>query len=426
MPRTPSLHFAMLAAFAASSFGCANVCKIPAAATARPATTHPHVLVLMPLATLERELTAELQHIGPQRLPLPPAMRLLPGMSALSVVVRDIRLRPNEGEGLKLRALLELHREGRSLTQAQATVLLRPRLEAGKLILALRPADLQALRVELSAEEKAKLERELKRVLPAPLRRLVSAEEILRLLAADGYALLRRTLLRRVGELGRFEVALPDVPLQRAKLTSHARPLPHLRLALFTSLPVRRGWQTPLHPHSAHTRIALAGSALAEIGNDAMQRGLLPRRYDGSLRPKKNGGTIPRYDWRADQPRPLKLRIHKVSTPCAQVVLGAKLDVRRHGKRLEVGIHEGRIEEVHGAPLTRLWIWMRQLWQGPVDKTREMASGAMLTLGGRTLAVQIEDAKASAEGLVLDFEASARRRPVGRSNSKPGQQAGRP
>jgi len=373
----------------------------------------------VPLATLQRELDAELAHLGPQALPMPPAARLVPGLGGLSVVLQRAMLLPAEGPGLRLRATLSLREGSRELTAAHTQVLLRPRLEGAQLVLAVRPADLERLSIELAPAAHEQISDVLKKKLPAPLRRLIPrgrllevSQQLLAMLTADGYKLLRGTLFQRLGEVGRLKLKLPELPLERAIFTSYAKPLPHLRLAVFTSLPVRRGWRSPLPPHPSWVRFAVSGSALAEIGNDAMRRGLVPQRYDSRLRPQAAGDHLPAYDWRAADARPLKLIVTKTSSPCARVVLGAKARLRREGEQVLVGISDGRIERVQGAPLTRAVVWLRQLWKAPVEKTRRLALGLELRLGGRRLALEVQQAQGHSEGLVLGLAvATSRGRP---------------
>ncbi len=251
--------------------------------------------------------------------------------------------------------------------------------------------------------------------LPAAIRALTpravinaAASKLVARLGEEGFALLRRPLLRRLGTISGLRVKLPDLPLERVELwTLKARPgaaPAALALDLFTALPVRGALPrspSPLPAPPDALQVRVAGSVVAELTNWAIDRGLLPRRYDKELRPKPKGGFRPHFDWRAGQPRPLKVHVFRTRRPCAHVLVGARAEVRVAGDRLKVSITDKQVERVEGPPLVKLGLWFDGLWSTAVRKTRARAATVVLKRGKHEIKLRVRAAVLTDEELAF-------------------------
>jgi hypothetical protein len=136
----------------------------------------------------------------------------------------------------------------------------------------------------------------------------------------------------------------------------------------------------------------MAGSAVAELTNWAIDQGLLPQRYDKELRPKPEGGFRPHFDWRAGQPRPLKVHVFRTRPPCTHVLVGARAEVRVAGDKLKITITEKQVERVEGPPLVKLGVWFDGLWSSAVRKTRERAAAVVIKQGKHRVKLRVRAA----------------------------------
>lgn len=409
-------------------WGCGPSCeRIADARTAlragRNATKTAHLQLGIPHALANRLIAEGIRDAPPVPLELPGLGGLLvPALSQLrlTVATRSLRLVPAREDHLGLTLDLEL-RDGREvLTELGLDLELKPRLERDGegqyLAVELEGESLKAVRPRLGPEPSERLARAIHRRLPPMIRSTVPVKALARVgrrlierLGADSYALLRAAVLKRLGRIKQVRLHLPELPVERFRLRSPRSQVPHLAIDLFTDLPVREGLEgqsAALLKRDA-VQVRIGGSAVAELSNWAMKRGLIPARYDRDLKPKAEGGFSPIFDWEHQQPRPLKIHVFR-KQPCAHVQVGARARVAVRNDKVVLSLEDKRVERVQGPPLVQLGVWLDSLWSRAITTTKELAAQTRLRLGDHEVSVRIEQARLYQRELVLGLSLSGR------------------
>jgi hypothetical protein len=415
-------------------WGCGPSCKQIADARSalragRKATSTAHLQLGIPHALANRLIAEGLRDVPPVPLELPGVKGLgllVPALSELrlTVATRSLRLVPAAEDHLGLSLDLELRDGSEVLMELGLDLELRPRLERDAegqvLTVELEGEGLRAVRPRLGPEPSERLARAIHRRLPHLIRSTVPVQALARVagglierLGADSYALLRSAVLERLGRIKQVRLRLPELPVERVHLRSPRSQVPHLAVDLFTDLPVREGLEgdqsMKLLKRDA-VQVRVAGSAVAELSNWAMERGLIPARYDRDLKPKAEGGFSPIFDWEHRQPRPLKIHVFRKQKPCAHVQVGARARVAVKKEKLVLTLEDREMERVQGPPLVRLGVWLDSLWSRALTTTKELAAQTRLRLGGHEVRVRIEQARLYQRELVLGL--SGRVRPL--------------
>lgn len=374
----------------------------------RPAITRPHAQVLLPHTLANRLLAAAVKQTPPIPVKAPvlaPIFEPLLGTLALSFTRAQLVPAPAGRLGLDLTTELRAERETLATVHLRTWLLPRVRRKddgSRVLELGLDADSVRRLRPEISPGAAEQIAALLEARLPGAIRALTpravitaAASKLVAWLGEEGFALLRRPLLRRLGAISGLRVQLPDLPLQRVELRTLTSPHNALALDLYTALLVRAALPTspsPLPASPDALQVRVAGSAVAELTNWAIDEGLLPRRYDKELRPDPEGGFRPHFDWRVGQPRPLKVHVFRTRRPCAHVLVGARAEVQVKGEKLKLTITDRQVEHVEGPPLVKLGIWLDGLWSTAVRKTKERAAAVVLKHGKHQLKLRIREA----------------------------------
>ncbi|MDY0060480.1 MAG: hypothetical protein RBU45_11785 [Myxococcota bacterium] len=234
-------------------------------------------------------------------------------------------------------------------------------------------------------------------------------------LAQQAYTLVRRQLLTPLGELARFEVQLPDLPISGISLQS--APTGWL-VGARTTLAARGlpsgGVQAPRPAATATTpdrlRLSISSETVLALGNWAMGKGKLPGRYTLQGKADGQGDYLAGVGW-VDGTRPLKA--HLWSRPdstaaktgvCLYARAAATPQVSFEGGRLEVGFTGGQVEEVIGPPLVSQALDLLGLTRQVFEFSKTVSSKTQLKLGRGSHTVELKSAAWRNEGLALDFE----------------------
>jgi hypothetical protein len=230
------------------------------------------------------------------------------------------------------------------------------------------------------------------------------ARELATHLTGAAYRALQKTLLRRLGEVTRLRVRLPDVPVARTELRSSNAPSEALTIAIATDLPVRAGLAAPSSTSATdEVAVRLSSSTVTELANWAIDRGHLPQHYTRSLEPRPDGQFRPRFDYLADQPaRPFKIHVFQDRGGCSYFQVGLRLQLRIVDDQLEVTTLDQIVEAANASRMLEIALWLKQLVQGSIDRSRRAAANTQLTVGGR--AFEARAVRAAVAGDELAFE----------------------
>jgi hypothetical protein len=410
----------MLAAL--SLAGCGSRCpEITAARRTlleRTATAPgPHVEVRIPLDRANAFI-AELLRAEPLAVPIE-----LPGVGALALaghevtaIARDVRLRPAGPDRVRFAVRIEIADAHQPLTTLAVETEVTPALVRGggapELVAGFGPENLVAVTPELGGDAERALGDAIARWLPPAVRDRLprslidrGARELATHLTGAAYRALQKTLLRRLGEVTRLRVRLPDVPVARTELRSSNAPSEALTIAIATDLPVRAGLAAASSTSSVadEVTVRLSSSTATELANWAIDRGHLPQHYTRSLEPRPDGQFRPRFDYLADQPaRPFKIHVFQDRGGCSYFQVGLRLQLRIVDDLLEVTTLDQIVEAANASRMLEIALWLKQLVQGSIDRSRRAAAHTQLTVGGR--AFEARAVRAAVVGDELAFE----------------------
>jgi hypothetical protein len=413
-------------AVAAGSAGCGGRCAdIDATRRALIERTTiapgPHVQVTIPLARANAFL-AELLRDQPLAVPIE-LPRL--GLAALSLheltaIAREVRVRPAGPDRLRFAMRIELDDAQLPVTTLAIETEVAPTLVrdhgGAELVTGFGPENLVAVEPVLGPGAERALVDAVARWLPPAVRDHLprgmleaAAGELGGYLTGAAYKVLRTTLLRRLGELTRLRLRLPDLPIASTHLQSQAAPSELVTIDLATDLPVRRGLpdHVPGEPNPGEILVRISGSTATELANWAIERGHLPQRYTRSLEPRPDGEFRPRLDYLADErTRPVKLHVFQDRGGCSYFLVGLRLALRISDDKLEVTTLDQLVESASASPVIGAALWLKQLIWGSIDRSRRAAAHTQLTLGGRTFTTRAVRAAVADDELQFELRLS--------------------
>lgn len=398
---------ALLAGFLLQA-ACSSMCEEMAADRkaffARRATSPaPHATVLVPFAVADRLIARRLAALRPVGSPITLPGRIGGFLGSIRLAPRRLTLRPAPDDRLGLRLVVDVLSGDSSLLALTLDLDVRPELGAdgGTLLVALRADDLRSVRPTLAPDAADRLATEVRSRLPSLAKAVVSRDQIAALARSSidhlaghlGALLVDSGLVASLGEITRLTVDIPVVPVSRLSLHSVRAGGGALVVGIFTDLPAAAGVpitaDAPGDPRSVHLR--LSADALAELGNRALVTGLVPRRYDDQMHPKKDGDFTPGLAWRAG-PRPLKILAWRLRSPCLRLQIGADPRLTVAGGRLTVGIEHGRVEAVRGGALVGARVWMKRIGADAIRFTRHTIASARISIAGTPVTGRIQQA----------------------------------
>ena len=399
---------------------CASMCKEMAAdrkaffARRAAPPSAPHATVLVPFTVADRLLARRLATLRPIGSPISLPGRIGRFLGSVRIAPRRLTLRPAPDDRLGLRLEVDLLAGASSLLALTLDLDVRPEVDAAKgtLRVAVRADDLRQVRSTLDPGAADRLAAEIRSRLPSVARSVVSRDEIAMLsrMSIDhlaghlGSLLVASGLVSSLGEITRFTIDIPIVPVSRLSLTSVRQGGGGLLVGVFTDLPAETGVRTPAgDPADPRVvQVRLSADALAELGNRALVTGLLPRRYDEQMRPKKEGDFTPGLRWVAGS-RPFKIIAWRLEGPCLRARIGADPVVTVAGGQLSVGIEHGVVEAVRGAALVRARVWMKRFGVDAIRFTRQTVAAARISIAGTSLAGRIQNAGYRNGELAIDL-----------------------
>jgi hypothetical protein len=379
----------------------------------------PHVQVRVPL---ERANTFIAELLRDQPLSVPIDLRHLGSIALpvheLTAIAREVRLRPARPDRIRFAMRIEIDDAQRPVTSLAIETEVTPEVlrDHGitELVAGFGPDNLLAVEPELGPGSERALGDAIERWIPAAVRDHVprsvldsAAAKLSSYLTGAAYKLLQTTLLRRLGEITRLRVRLPELPIASVTLRSSTGPNEALTIDVVADLPVRRGL-VAASPDGDEVAVRISGSAVTEIANWAIEHGHLPGRYTRSLEPNPDGEYRPRLDYLADDRlRPVKIHVFQERGGCSYFRVGLRLALRIVDDKLEVSTLDQFVEEANASTVIGIALWLKQLIQGAVDRSRRAAAHTQLTVGGRTFTTRAVRAAADGDGVAFELRLSS-------------------
>ena len=398
---------------------CQRVASHQAAfrAEAPKASPRPHLSVDLSEATLTRWLDEAVAGLPKASFRLPGLGDLGRHLGAYSIAVRRLAVTADLHGTFMVDLDFEIRDGGRTLLalELRAQAPIEYDRERGRVVLALRADLFDKVKPKLPGDALDGLSAALHAQVPAVARALITRSTVKRLLrgAFDeiverAYALLRDEVLTPVGEIARLELDLPgQLPL--AGLALRKGRGGDLRLDVRTTLAAEG---LPAHapksrPAEGQLRVRVSTDLVVALGNWAMARGHLPRRYDGGGAARDDWAFEAGLDWHRGAERPLKVNLWAVSDPAGGVCLraraGATPSVAYRDGTLSVGFEDGRIEELDGPPLVEVALGVLGGGARALEHTEKFAAGLQLRLGSDRFAAVVQAASLNARALTFEL-----------------------
>ena len=420
---------ALVAVAAIGAVGCASRCR-EIADTRRGLGSRtagdggPHGRIVVPLARANDIIAGSLaeqpleETISPALLPIHLPVRL----PALLARVREVRVVPARPGRVGLAIRIEIRDAEREITTLGLRAEVTPRVardgRSTRLEIGLDASSLLAVEPELGPDVNRQLADAVGRWLPDSLRRRVprvvlerGVRELAHHLTGAVYRALRATLLARLGEVARLRLRLPDLPIAGVVVRSTAAPVEALEVDLVTDLPVRGGLgpERPGREPSDRIELRLSGSAVAEIGNWAIERGHLPRHYTRDLKPRPDGDYRPVFDWVGGRARrPLVIHIFQERGGCSYLAVGMRPELSLARGQLVVVLRDREIERTIGPATLTIGVWLTSLVSSAADTTRRIAATTRLEAGGRRFDTRVTRATLAGDELSFELEIAPR------------------
>ncbi len=350
----------------------------------------------------------------------PPAIRLFPVEVRPVAIVREAVLAqpllgelPTDRAGtVRLATRFEIREGDTIITDVAAVIELRPVIVNNQLVIGFGPQDLVRVKPTLGPDAKQTLGKAVERWVPARLRSKIpkfaldaAAKQLGVELTETAWDALRGTLLKRLGDVTRVELRLPDVPIARHHIQSAPT---GLVVELETTLPVRRGLAPTPAMIGTDVGVRISASAAAELANWAIDQGHGPTHFDRSLKPSTSGDYQPRFDYVAeDRQHPLKVYAFQQRGGCSYHRVGVRGAIALEGDTLKATVLDRDLEAQSANPVIELGAWTKYFFAGWVDRSKRVVAHTQLAVGNRALATRVTKAAIEADELVFELRLEA-------------------
>lgn len=393
------LALGLLVAVAATGSACGSRCKeVQHARDTLAARTGddargPDVRVSVPFDKANAFI-AELLRAEPLAIPLD-----APDLGPIEVTIpplvaeaQELRLVAGADDRIRIATRVAVREPGQpEIAMLAMTAEVRPIVSREALVIGLGPENILAMKPELGST--SGLGDVVARWLPERIRNTaprvvidLAAKKLASHLTGAAYQAMQRTLLRRLGEVTRLKVRLPDVPVKQVAIRSTDAAM---RIDIRTVLPVRRGLAA--NPEMGDDiAVHVSASAAAELANWAIDNGQAPRWYDRNLNPRPNGEFRPRFDYLAeDRAHPLKVYAFQERGGCSYFRVGVRAEVALEGDRVRVTALDRELEASAANPLVEFGAWAKFFATGWVDRTKRVAAHTQVKIGNRVLETRV-------------------------------------
>lgn len=339
------------------------------------------------LATQPLMMALPAPSLGPIELTIP----------EIAGTVREVRLLPGAAGKVRFAIRVEVTETAGEVAMLAVVAEVEPRLERSggttALVVSFGPESLLSVKPELAPDAKASLGGAVSRWVPERVRGKVpkvildaAASKLGKHLTGEAYEAVRGTLLKKLGDLTRLHLRLPDVPIAKVDIRSTTT---LLVADLVTDLPVRRGLP-PARDDAIEIGVAMSGSTVAELANWAIDHGHAPRWYTRGLTPRPDGEFRPRFDYVAeDRAHPIKVYAFQERGGCSYFRVGVRAAIALDGDQLTVTALDRELEASAANPVIEAAAWVKYFLTGAIDRSKRVAAHTQLTVGGRALETRV-------------------------------------
>ena len=360
-----------------------------------------HMEVTIPFVTADKLISRQVSKMKPMDIDVPGMGNLGSYFGKFSIKPRGLKLRPARENHVGLRLKFDVRESGKKVFTMSVDTEIKPKidLEKGVVAIGFGPKDLKSVKPKMSKGARKDLGGRIYKKIPKAARIFVSrkivdqaAGSIVSFLVSSFYKTFKDKLLPKMGDLSRFELQLPDVPIRKLTIRSFGKAGGGLRLLIVTDLPVRKGIvpddENPTVLPDGLIAVRTSGSTLAQMANWAMAKGLVPDRYDKKGKPRKDGELRPGLDWIPGK-RPMKIYLWDLDKPCMRVDMGANAKVSIKGDKVEIKATGAKVENVDASAFTKAGVWFYALWKDAIKMSKKTSSEMRFKVAGQKMVSKV-------------------------------------
>jgi hypothetical protein len=372
-----------------------------------------HIEVTIPFATADDLISRQVSKMKSMDIDVPGMGNLGSYFGKLSIKPRRVKLRAARENHVGLHLEFDVRESGKKVFSMSVDTEIKPKidLEKGVVVIGFGPKDLKSVKPRMSKGAKKDLGGLIYKKVPRAARMFVprklvdkAAGSVVSFLVSSFYKTFKDKLLPKMGDLSRFELQLPDVPVRKLTIRSFGKADGGLRLLIVTDLPVRKGIvpddKNPTVLPDGLIAVRTSGSTLAQTANWAMAKGLVPDRYDKKGKPRKNGELRPGLDWIPGK-RPMKIYLWDLDKPCMRVDMGANAKVSVKGDKVEIKATGAKVENVDASAFTKAGVWFYALWKDAIKMSKKASSEMKFKVAGQKMVSKVVMAELADDELTV-------------------------
>jgi hypothetical protein len=382
--------------------------------------TDTHVEVTIPFAVANRLVAPHVLKVKPIAVNLSGLGNLAGYFGELSIAPTRVTIEAGGRDYVGFHLDFDVQRDGNRVFAMYLESEVRPEIdiEARKVVIGFTPEVLEKARPGLSKDAKGDLSEVIYSQIPAPARLLIPRSAVdgvvdsaLKRLIDGFYSRTHARLLPMLSKMSRVELALPNVPLAAARISSSTANGGYLRLEMTTSLPVKKGVAASRKGKSELSRgnitLRTSGSVAAELVNWSLAKGKLPARYDAKGKPQENGELRPGLDWIAGDERPMKIYLWDLEKPCMRLNMSAKPAIAVVGDNVEIKAENIETDGVEASAFTRVGAWFRLLWKDAMNVNKKSPARIRTIVAGQEMEAVVKKAAMERDELVVEVSLTA-------------------
>jgi hypothetical protein len=351
--------------------------------------------------TRANDVIADLLKQEPMTMPLtPPELGGFELPATLTANVRSVVLQAGSADTARFAIVIDINDGETGIVAMTALLEIAPALvrkpDGAELSIGFGPQNIIEAKPSLAADSKEKLQSTVGRWVPERVKGKIprvlmdtAARRLASHLTGTAWELMRQTVLKKLGDMTRMRVRLPDVPIAKTALRSTDRAL---IVDITTDLPVRRGL-APGGDADTEVGLRMSGSTVAELANWAIDKGHAPTSYDRNIKPKTDGEFRPRFDYVSeDRAHPFKVYSFQERGGCSYFKVGVQAKVAVDGNNLKGTVSDQQLEKKTANPLVEVLAWTKYFLIGGLDRSKQVAAHTQLSIGRRTMQTRVTNA----------------------------------
>ena len=366
--------------------------------------TEPQIEAIVPFALANELIAAQIGKIKPVPIKIPGLGQLESYFGQLTVVPKQVTMRPAASDYLGFRLDLDITTHGKKAFSMYADLETKPAidLEKGSIAISFGPKNLENVKPKLSGDAQKALGGIIYSQIPKMARFLIprsavdsAAGSVVKMLLDTFYDKFKDELLPKLSQFSQIEFQLTTIPLQKLNFSSSAEAGGGVRIVAVTGLPVQRGLS--ILPDKSRglpqnkISLRISGSTAAELVNWGMATGRIPDRYDSKGKPKADGNLRPGLDWVSGE-RPMKIYLWDLEKPCMRVNMSATPVIEANAGKLAINAKDAVTDDIEASAFTKAGVWFYLLWRDAIELKKRAPMEMKFSIAGKEMIAVVDQA----------------------------------